>query len=249
MHPHRLEIDAGNSAVKWRLRAAGATLAAGRVAHADFAQCMAALAQEQNLGDCAWAVSVAGAAIEQKIRDALREVGVPQVKFAQVARQRAGVRCAYEDLSCLGPDRWLAVLAAATEHAGPLLVVDCGTALTLDLVSADKQHCGGFILPGWALLAAALQRGTAIPTAHIPADFAPLAIAPGCSTNDAVGMGRLLGLTAAIEQAAQQHRQREQAEVRIIMTGGDAERLRSLLRGDTVFRPDLVLDGLAIALG
>ena len=72
-----------------------------------------------------------------------------------------GVHFAYEDISRLGVDRCLAMIGAYHLVGSGVLVIDCGSAITADLVNGSGEHIGGFILPGVRMLESSLLGGTA----------------------------------------------------------------------------------------
>src|SRR5258706_2271910 len=74
--------------------------------------------------------------------------------------ERCGVRNRYERPDTLGPDRWAALIAARAAHSGPCLVVNAGTATTVDMLSADGTFLGGSILPGVELMRFVLHEHT-----------------------------------------------------------------------------------------
>ena len=74
--------------------------------------------------------------------------------------ERDGVRNRYERPEQLGSDRWAALIAARALHAGPCLVVNAGTATTVDMLSADGTFLGGCILPGVELMRFVLHEHT-----------------------------------------------------------------------------------------
>jgi len=79
---------------------------------------------------------------------------IPTFKAA-VSKKCAGVTCGYENYNTLGIDRWLVVLACANEFSceeQDIIIIDSGTATTVDIVSDKKQHLGGWILPGLDLM-------------------------------------------------------------------------------------------------
>ena len=76
-----------------------------------------------------------------------------KVTIAAVSAKHNGVSCAYKAYQNLGVDRWLVVLAAAKLYPGRTsLIVDAGTATTLDVLIDGKQHLGGWIVPGIDLM-------------------------------------------------------------------------------------------------
>jgi type III pantothenate kinase len=81
-----------------------------------------------------------------------RQTGAAVVEVVTQA-QAFGVKCAYDNFQTLGIDRWLGVLGAAREYPGQnVIVVDAGTAITVDFISAEQIHLGGWIVPGLDLM-------------------------------------------------------------------------------------------------
>lgn len=148
-----------------------------------------------------------------------------------------GVTNGYRDPRQLGADRWAALLAAWKLIRGPVLVADCGSAVTLDLLAAGGRHLGGYILPGLGMMRRALHRETA----GLPEVVAgKMALAD--NTNDAIAAGTLLGIVAAIENVVVRNHNPP-----CLLTGGDAETIGRYLQVPCQHEPDLVLKGLVIA--
>ena len=193
-----LLVDAGNTRVKWALAtdaaAPGDWLAHGAVLHAELERLPAAwLGQGVTR---AIVSNVAGAAMRAELA-ALLPVAAPEL-FVSVP-QLAGLRNRYRDPGQLGSDRFAAALGARTLVPGQALVVaTCGTATTVDAVSADGDFVGGMILPGLGLMLGALARGTAqLP--QVAAGDQPAAFAD--NTRDAILSGCLAAQAGAIERA------------------------------------------------
>ena len=124
-----------------------------------------------------------------------------------------------------GPDRLLAAWAAAQLHGTPVIVVDLGTATTVDAVDADGFFLGGAILPGLGLAADSLSRGTArLPRIDLvlPDD------AIGRDTAGAIASGVVIGHIGAVRELALRmhaHIDRNDpttAPTRVVVTGGHA---------------------------
>ncbi|MEQ9564274.1 MAG: type III pantothenate kinase [Porticoccaceae bacterium] len=243
-----LEVDGGNSGYKWRLLKESKIISSGRFAREELLAGFEAVVRGLQGPVSARVASVAGVQADTLLLNVLETLGVQPVYFAKVARDQAGVRCGYEDLSQLGVDRWLAVLAASNEFEGPLVVADFGTALTLDFVDSSRNHAGGYIIPGWGLMCQALIEGTAIDVTRIPFDFETEVLQPGVSSLDAIGRGRLLCMSAFVDAGLSWFKSRSGENVQLVCTGGDALRILPFLDRGAVFRPDLILDGLILAL-
>lgn len=159
-------------------------------------------------------------------------------RFAVSTATTLGVNNAYTEPGQLGVDRWLNVLAVAGGE--PSCVVSCGTALVIDAV-AGVQHLGGFIVPGLHLQLSSLVQGT---RKVRPQWVAVPDLAWGKNTSDAVHRGIVLGAVAAITQAYEQLTEQTQSLPRLVLTGGDAEKLSPHLRVPHAIIPELLLCGL-----
>jgi len=161
-------------------------------------------------------------------------------EFAVATRFAAGVTCGYIVPGTLGVDRWLAVLATWRKFEAPSVIVDAGSAITVDVLAENGIHTGGYIVPGLQMMQRALYTGTNLVKVEAPA-VAELVL--GTSTREAVLHG-CLAMAVALIQAVRNNSQ----QVKLMMTGGDAEIVANFMGGDVVVEPDLVLDGLALAL-
>jgi type III pantothenate kinase len=100
----------------------------------------------------------------------------------------------YADPGQLGADRWAALIGARQIHRGTVLVVNSGTATTVDVLSSSGFFRGGVILPGIELMKEAL----AARTAGLPFTRGEFAEQP--RTADAVESGNLLAQVGVVER-------------------------------------------------
>ncbi|MEQ8952723.1 MAG: type III pantothenate kinase, partial [Gammaproteobacteria bacterium] len=165
---------------------------------------------------------------------------------AQVTQSFGPVRNQYADVSRLGVDRWLAMVAAYQRSGSACMIVDAGTALTVDVLNDDGLHLGGYILPGLELMRSSLEQHTAIRLGDLQQG---LSLAPGNSTNEAVGNGVNAAVVGAIRQALARL-SGENDTVKLYVSGGDAPVLRPLLAAVPGLHveevQDLVFEGLAL---
>lgn len=186
--------------------------------------------------------SVVGSNSEQQLAEALfKKFGVTAV-FHRSKKQLGRVVNAYGDFERLGVDRWLVVLAAYQRFERALCVVDCGTSLTIDLVSDEGHHLGGYILPGLQLARSALLKGTQ--KIWVPAEQQAASLSWGQSSAEAVDHGILLLLVASIEKAVEIFRQQQKIEPLVVLTGGDADIIKPLLAMESCLADALVLEGI-----
>ncbi|WGL18291.1 type III pantothenate kinase [Microbulbifer bruguierae] len=254
--PAILELDQGNTRCKWRLLAPSKDRSGGFSVVE-----RGALARgpwwERDVLPAAWflhpqprvrVANVAGSEVERKISTCLRQQLCADVEFARVTAECAGVHCAYEEVHRLGVDRWLAVVAVHHRDPGPALVVDCGSAVTLDLLGGDGRHLGGYIVPGLGLMRRALYSDT--DAVKVESAFAErMSLAPGENTADAVNRGLPMMVLGAIERAydylAHQCVLTGLPTPRLWMTGGDGALMASLCDRPSQLVEDLVMEGLA----
>jgi len=247
-----LLVDVGNTRIKWQVRHEEALLACGVESTADFS----AQAWPWETWPCTRAVvsSVASATLGQQLQARFAYLGVPCFWLLPPA-QGFGIVNAYEPPHTLGPDRFAALVAAQRLGLGHCLVVSVGTALTVDMLTAQGCFLGGAIAPGPVLMRTALAQGTArmaqVPFAQVPFTQVPFALAPQMpvDTDRAVGQGIALALRGVVEGMHERMRDAlggvEGTRPVTLLTGGARAVLRPFLSGEVHEVDDLVLDGLA----
>jgi len=138
----------------------------------------------------------------------------------------------------LGIDRALNIHACRVTREYPSIVVDCGTAVTLEYVDVKGRHAGGWILPGLRLQLEALHKRTdALPLSK----FEKPSSTWGRSTQSCINAGVFEAVEGAIESARQKASKHCGKRVKIILTGGWA---RAFLRPGTKYRRRLVFEAL-----
>lgn len=233
-----LAIDAGNTRIKWGLREAGAWLASGACPSNEAASLAAAL-PTQHVPERILVANVAGPAVGEAIAHAVARMGTAE--FIASRGAQCGVRSAYEDPAQLGCDRWAALIAARHLVAGACLVVNAGTAMTVDALSEDGLFLGGIITPGMELMRRALDGYTA----GLRLQAGAVRFFPG-NTGDAIMSGAAHALAGAIERMASFMHESGQDPLRVVLSGGAAGVLRPLLALETMMVENLVLEGLAV---
>jgi putative membrane-bound dehydrogenase-like protein len=130
---------------------------------------------------------------------------------------------------------------------GPVIVVDCGTATSVNMVDQNRCFLGGAILPGPALQARALADGTCrLPEVMTLGQGAPPAL-PGRSTVAAIAAGIGWGMRGAVHRILVESRQVLGGETPVVLTGGWRGAVRDAIPG-AIEVPDLVLAGIALAV-
>ena len=233
-----LNIDAGNSRIKWRLTDNGQQIAKGVELTSKILDGGTLDLSEIKSPSEIRVSSVAGDRVVDSLHKQLLKQFSVAVRFAKVSATIGELSCAYEDPQSLGVDRWLAIAAAYHQYSEPLMVVDAGSAITMDIIGPGGQHIGGYIAPGLTLMHDALWQNTS--DVRVVGSGLEELWLPGKNTQQAVNRGCLLAAVSTIESLAAQF------PVRIVMTGGDAKILKQAINLDAEHHSNLVLDGLAL---
>jgi len=148
----------------------------------------------------------------------------------------------------VGIDRLAAAAAAAVvkPRSEGAIVVDCGTAATVDMVAPDGRFLGGAILPGPTLMARALAQGTSkLPEVRALEHADPPAM-PGGNTREAIAAGIGWGMRGAIAELVTRARLVLGPAAPVVVTGGWSRSILPAVPG-AIEIPDLVLLGIALA--
>ena len=151
-----------------------------------------------------------------------------------------GVINGYAEPEKLGVDRWLALIAVRTKTKKAVCVVDCGTAITIDLLNTQGVHQGGVICPGLTLMQKSLHD-----SANLPFFFNQRVTEDNLlanNTEEAICYGVLYAVCSLIERVMSE----QTTPTQLILTGGDALLIAEKLRYSCRIEPHLVLEGLAI---
>ena len=241
-----LLLDIGNSCMKWAFLQDGELVDPGSVLRMerDFKDLAKA-----NWTDCATpervlVSNVAGPSVKKSVTLWVKRHWKLAPEFIQAEAQACGVHNAYHEPRKLGSDRWAALIGARHLEGGPVCVIDCGTAITIDALAADGHHLGGLIVPGLGLMARALVDRT--PDIHEPSAGNPGEVALFArDTDNAVTGGALYAAASLLDRAIADTAAELGPGLNVIITGGDGPRIAQLLRFQTRLEPQLVLKGLA----
>jgi type III pantothenate kinase len=246
MGPEVLLVDLGNTNLKWARWRGGQLGPVAAVGHRD--RPLPVLLQERWQEEPAPGRMLVSNVAGPEAAEALRRwTGARWGLAPGMVRPGArmlGVENGYGDPERLGVDRLLAMGAAWGRLGRAFCLVDCGTAITLDAVDASGCHLGGLILPGFAMMRWALERGTAIPPLGEPAGLELLAR----DTATAVESAPVHALAALLRRVVDSMAGTA-ARPAVVLTGSAAERLQPAL--DLEFEPmeNLVIEGLALLAG
>lgn len=239
-----LLVDIGNTRIKWGLSQGREIAATDAVVHAGQTSAQIWPAAWHALTRPARVVvaNVAGASIGESLRAYCQEHFQLTPEFVTSAAQAAGVSNGYHEPAQLGADRWAAAIGAFARRGGPVCVIGCGTAITVDTVSREGRHLGGLIAPG----VDTMRRALAAASKLLPAEPAETIQLFARDTRTAVSSGTWYAAAGFVQRVIAEVRARQSNAVDVLLTGGDAERLHSLMSEPITLAPHLVLEGLAV---
>ncbi|MDJ0712333.1 MAG: type III pantothenate kinase [Woeseiaceae bacterium] len=243
-----LLMDVGNSRIKWGVLDGGEVRRTGHIARERIRDngLQVLTTRIPRHVEAVLVSNVAGTSFGTRLSGVVGAHCDCDVKFARCERSGWGVTCGYTQPRRMGVDRWVAMVGARAEFESPCLVVDAGTAVTIDAIDGDGNHLGGQIVAGVSTMTDALAAATS--------DIPNVKPAPGRASSDlatfakntagAVREGTYAAVTGAVDRAIRTL-QSNAYEPTVILTGGDASRILNALCDTPVHRPHLVLQGLA----
>ncbi len=245
-----LLVDVGNSRIKWAL--AENDVLGEQEVHAwlenDLEKILNSYWGKLEQINAVYISNVAGKKIGKIICNWCKENWQMNPSFAKVTKQGCGVKNSYPDAQKLGIDRWLAMLAGWDIVKSNVCIIDCGSAITIDVVDSSGWHRGGVIAPGLTLCERALTDHTYALSVQKCEELTLLsndteaAIKSGCY-HQFIG-----GIEYMLTKIAQQH----ESNMEYIITGGDAELVvkdldLSVFAIKLRHKPTLVLQGLMLS--
>lgn len=237
-----LLIDMGNTRLKWALTTAGqimpgSPLVNERISRQELVGLWKGIYRPRRLAISCVSANPLLELVQSVARELWRNVDIIVVKSQA---QAFGVISAYRQPEKLGVDRWLSLVAVWQEDQSPACIVDCGTAITVDLIDADGRHHGGLICPGLTLMKKSLGQGTEA----LPFSETDYAVGLADFTEAAIHSGTLMAAIGLIEKVLA----KQPANLRLVLTGGDAKLIAGQIGIASTVVPDLVLRGLLCVL-
>jgi len=246
-----LLLDIGNTRLKWGLFDGNTIGSTGNIAmHTIHERGITVLHSKlpRNI-DTVIGCNVGGADFARKLSAFIDARDGHRVQYLRPEASAFGVTNSYRQPHRLGADRWAAMIGARSLCDTDCIVVDAGTAITVDVLDADGRHLGGQIMPGLRLMTESLADFTkALP--RIKRRPAVRNVGLGIfadSSKDAILQGVASAAIGALDRAIRVLLDAGY-EPEIFMTGGDAAEILSSLEREARHCPDLVLQGLAKAV-
>jgi type III pantothenate kinase len=234
-----MAIDSGNTRVKWGLHDGCSWLIKGDVAQ-DRSILLRQAWQDLPKPLCVIGSNVANTKTKAALSEMLSCWDV-KPKWITALAYQCGVRNYYADPSLLGSDRWAALIAAWGLQRKGCLVVDVGTAMTVDTLSDTGEFLGGVIVPGLDLMKKALATNTTL----LQRQEGELHDYPD-NTADAIHSGAIQALIGVVERMTALLTVTLGYVPECIISGSGSHQLESLLSMNTNVVDNLVLEGLVL---
>jgi len=168
---------------------------------------------------------------------AARRIPVHEV----AASSPLGIGIDYPEPASIGADRLANAVGVVARHGAPAIVIDFGTAVTFDVISAGPAYCGGVIAPGLGAMSDYLSLRTAL----LPEfDLAEPVSAIGKSTIEAMRSGAVFGYRGLVRGILNALGREIPGKPIIVATGGDGALIASGLPEIDAIDPDITLDGI-----
>jgi len=260
--PHLL-IDIGNSFAKYTMYDAGKFSSVKKVTtnSLELNDNIALLLKESSVIPTGIIlVSVANEKLTNNIIKSLESYFKLSVKNIETQASAFGVTCGYRDYEQLGNDRWVVMLGAFNSVDGkaktiPMMIFDCGSVITVDVVNRSGMHVGGWMMPNTQLMASALeQKSEGIKLSLIKKELKAgvnnnkqkALDEIGRSTFECVELGHRLAVVGFIQQCMERAKKKLGIEPSYIFTGGGANEIKEMLDIDVELRSNLIFDGLKL---
>ncbi|WP_293647280.1 type III pantothenate kinase [Thiolapillus sp.] len=241
----RLYIDLGNSRIKWmpeNLQGCS-DMRAMKYNCGHLSEVLDSAWRFADRPEQLWLASVAGSETDNELTAWVRDAWELTPHVMKVSAADCGLTCGYLQPEQLGVDRWAAMISAYRYSPDGVCVVDCGTAVTLDMVDASGRHLGGYILPGVQAMKHKLLQETAI---DMEEQYIRTGQEWGNSTVTCVELGTRKAVVALIEQSIERLQAAGICDPGLILTGGEAGLIEPLMQIDCQRRDRLVLEGIRL---
>ncbi|MYB34000.1 MAG: type III pantothenate kinase [Gammaproteobacteria bacterium] len=195
--------------------------------------------------DSVWASCPGGSDAIPEIEKVCRVCWNIQPHFVAPADYESGIKNGYLDTRQLGVDRWLAMIAARHFIPDrPMLVIDAGTAITIDFINSTGLFEGGMIIPGLMTIIESLNQRAGLPSVDADTTGKEHITLQNRDTHSAIANGALHTAVSAIESAIAQYKKEFDNHLKIVITGGDAALINRISKYRITELPALPLIGL-----
>ena len=180
------------------------------------------------------------------IVDKLKKIFKCRVKQIKSSSNLLGVTNGYIQPAKLGDDRWATIVASYFLYRKPLIIVDCGTAISIDIVNAKGIHLGGYILGGFDGYSKSFKNAYHLKNIKIKEDAVSQKKSFPNKTEDGITEGYLLMVISAIENTYNHIKKNQKTSPKLLISGGYGKIISKRLSVKNKYEPDLVLKSIGL---
>lgn len=242
-------VDVGNTAAKVLVSGDHNTQPKRfRLSHSDWPQRVIEWAN-QDAPVASWRIASVNRSAGDELRAAIesdcsdgQSTRVPAPHVQSIVHTDIPMEVAVHHPERVGIDRLLGAYAASQHHT-PAVIVDAGSAVTVDYVDVDRIYRGGAILPGLTMQASSLASGTDL-LPQIDWSDATDIETPGRDTVAAIRLGIITNITAAVDRLVDRYASQSPRQPTVVVTGGDSAVIRANLETASRHEPGLVCEAM-----
>jgi len=182
----------------------------------------------------------------KRIIGKLKKIYTSSIKQIKATRVLLGMTNGYAKPKHLGADRWATIVASFILYKRPLIIVDCGTAISIDIVNRRGVHLGGYILGGVAGYSKSFKNAYHLKNIKIKQDTTAQMKSFPNSTQSGIEEGYLLMVISAIENTYSEVKKNQKISPNVLVTGGNGKIISKRLSIKNKYDSDLVLKSIGI---
>ncbi len=245
----KLLVDIGNSRIKWAFWDGERMSPLSAVSHreANFDRLLHYIWRDLPRPTQVLVSNVAGEEVESALHTWTATTWHIVPTFIETSALAFGVKNGYEQFDKFGVDRWLALIAVYQEYGKehPVIVIDSGTCMTVDVLDADGNHLGGLMTPGIHSSRRALTSYTAMPDIHVQSSAEEHDRLLAINTHEGIMGGTLFSCVAYLDRLIDEITLEMGPEVKAVITGGESVQLAKLVKHPLQVKENLVIEGLS----
>jgi type III pantothenate kinase len=190
--------------------------------------------------------SVVSAKDNKKILSHIKRKFNSRIYNITSSKELLGVKNKYKQPSKLGNDRWCGIVGLYKLYKKPLLIVNCGTAISIDVINMKGIYLGGYILGGFDGYKLSFLKAHNLKNIKLHNSYPTQKLKPSRSTKEAIIEGYALMVTAAIEKSYKDFSMLQTKKPLLLIGGGYGKIISQRLAIKNKYEPNLVLKSLGL---
>ncbi|MFL2568670.1 MAG: type III pantothenate kinase [Gammaproteobacteria bacterium] len=191
-------------------------------------------------------ISVISKLENEKIKNQLKKLFKCKIKQIKSTSNLLKIKNGYTQPAKLGDDRWATIVASFIFYKEPLIIIDCGTAVSIDMVNKKGRHMGGYILAGFDGYKKSFKSAYHLKDTKIKQSISLQKKTFPKQTSEGITKGYLIMIISTIESLYNQIIKNEKVFPKILISGGYGEIISKNLSVKNKYERNLVLKSLGI---